>query len=204
MILPGWFPAGAARVVPQFNLVEADVDSGDASFYQRTFSIPNVRPDRYIVVLSATGKNSGTSVITGETLGGTAAVGVNQQVGKCIGSVVYKHVPAGTTIQYQLNLDSTQSSWAFACFELWGLGGPQVNTRQGVGNLLVPANGLLFTAAAGDNPFTLTGQTLLSSSPGSDVEKNTAYKSDFRSETTFNVASSDTTAPFALAALSIR
>jgi hypothetical protein len=204
MFLPGWFPAGASRIIPAFNLVEADVDSGDASTYGRTFSIPNVRPDRYIVVLSSTGKNSGTTTIVNETLGGIAPSGVSQANSRTAVSIAYRHVPAGTTIEYIWTLNSTQTAWAFACFEVWGLHpSVLVQSRQGAGNIDVRANGLLFAATAGGDPgLTLNNMTQLSHSDGSEVGRDTAYKVDFPSDQTFNVAT--TGAPASLVALSLR
>lgn len=203
--LPGWFPAGAARVLPKFNLADSGVVSGDASFYSRTFDTPNEHPDRYIVVLSSTGKNSGTSNIDSQSLGGTSPTSVDQAVGKAIGTIAYKHYPVGLDIDYQINLDSTQSAWVYACYEVWGLTpGLVTASRQGVGNIIVPENGLLFVAAAGDNTFTLTGLTELAENDGSDISRRVASKLDFYSQTTFNITATDTTAPFALAALALR
>lgn len=206
MFMPGWFPAGASRITPQYNLVEANVVTNDQHDYSRTFTCPNVRPDRKILVVSATGKNSGTSVFVDQTLqSAQPAYEVTESVGKAIGAVGLWDAPTGTSFDFFIDLDSSQGAWAFACFEVWGLhGSPKIATRTGVGNLAVPADGLLFTGSAGDEPHTLTGQTSLATSDGSDVSRRVAFKPDFRIETTFNVAATNTQAPFALAAMSIR
>jgi hypothetical protein len=203
MFLPGWFPAGASRVIPQFNLVEAGVDTADSSIYGRTFAIPNVRPDRYVVVLSGTGKNSGTTTIVSETLGGVSPDGgISLANSRTAVSIAYSHVPAGTSIEYVWNLNSSQTAWAFACFEVWGLH-PSLLTasRNSVGNIAVKANGLLFAAAASGDPVDIANMTLLASNDGSDVSREVRYRADFAADQTFDVQAPGVSA---LVALSIR